>query len=371
MPLSLQEAFSTLEDPRIERHKRHQLLDIIVLTICAVVSGAEGWEAIEAFGREKQDWLKKWIELDNGIPSHDCIARVMSRLPGEEVSHCFSRWVQSVSELTEGEIVAIDGKTARRSFDGHDKMGAIHMVSAWANQAGLSLGQVKTQDKSNEITAIPRLLEMLEIKGCIVTIDAMGCQEAIAGKIVEKGADYALAVKGNQKALHEAIVDYFDVAMTQDKSAAVGWIDQHEQVDAGHGRIEQRRYYLSSCLDTLPSPERWKGLKSIGMVECERQVGERCTLERRYYITTVDEVDAFSRAVRSHWGVENSLHWVLDVTFREDESRIRKGDAPGNFNVFRQLALNLLKRESSRLSIKRKRFKAALSDDFRQQVIFG
>ncbi len=283
MSLSLQEAFSSLEDPRIERHKRHQLLDIIVLTICAVVSGAEGREAIEAFGKEKQDWLRQWIALENGIPSHDCIARLMSRLPAEEVSACFSRWVQSVARLTEGEVVAIDGKTARRSFDQEDKMGAIHMVSAWASQTGLSLGQVKTQEKSNEITAIPRLLAMLEIKGCIVTIDAMGCQEKIAGKIVEKGADYALAVKGNQKSLHEAIVDYFAVAVD----------------------------------------------------------------------------------------VENSLHWVLDVTFREDESRIRKGESPGNFNIIRQLALNLLKREPSRLSIKRKRFKAVLSDDFRTQVIFG
>ena len=371
MPLSLQEAFSDLEAPRIERHKRHQLLDIIVLTICAVVSGAEGWEAIEAFGQAKHKWLKKWIPLDNGIPSHDCIARVMSRLPGEEVSRCFVRWVQSVSELTEGEIVSIDGKTARRSFDGHGKMGAIHMVSAWANQAVLSLGQVKTQEKSNEITAIPRLLEMLELKGCIVTIDAMGCQEAIAEQIVEKGADYALAVKGNQKALYEAIVDYFDVAMDQDNSAAVCRVARHEQIDAGHGRIEQRRYYLSDCLDTLPCPERWKGLKSIGMVECDRHVGDQCTVERRYYITTVNKVEAFARAVRSHWGVENSLHWVLDVTFREDESRIRKGEAPGNFSTFRQLALNLLKREPSRLSIKRKRFKAALDDDFRQKVIFG
>ena len=245
------------------------------------------------------------------------------------------------------------------------------MVSAWANQAVLSLGQVKTQEKSNEITAIPRLLEMLELKGCIVTIDAIGCQEAIAEQIVEKGADYALAVKGNRKALYEAIVDYFDVAMDQDNSAAVCRVARHEQIDAGHGRIEQRRYYLSDCLDTLPCPERWKGLKSIGMVECERHVGDQCTVERRYYITTVDKVETFARAVRSHWGVENSLHWVLDVTFRENESRIRKGEAPGNFSTFRQLALNLLKREPSRLSIKRKRFKAALDDDFRQQVIFG
>jgi predicted transposase YbfD/YdcC len=214
MSLSLQEAFSSLEDPRVERHKRHMLIDIIIiLSICAVISGADGWEAIEQFGKNKKDWLRKWIDLENGIPSHDCIARVISRIKSSEMTDCFIVWVNSIAELTQGEVVAIDGKTARHSYDCKNKLGAIHRVSAWTNQAGMSLGQVKTEEKSNEITAIPVLLDMLEIKGCLITIDAMGCQTDIAEKIIEKQAGYVLAVKNNQKFLHEAIIDYFDVAI--------------------------------------------------------------------------------------------------------------------------------------------------------------
>lgn len=369
MALSLQEAFASLEDPRIERHKRHKLIDIIVLTICAVISGAEGWEAIEEFGKNKQDWLKKWIELENGIPSHDCIARVIARIEPSKMSECFIAWVQSIAELSLGEVVAIDGKTARHSYNGQDKLGAIHMVSAWASQAGLSLGQVKTEAKSNEITAIPVLLEMLEINGCIVTIDAMGCQTDIAEKIIEKKAGYVLAVKANQKHLHEAISDYFEVAVATDKPKLCQ-LQCHTETNAEHGRIEIRRCYLSTCLDTLPDAACWKGLKSIGMIESERIVKGKTSIERRHYLCTLNDVKSFSYVARAHWGVENSLHWVLDVTFREDDSRIRTGYAPENFNVVRQLAINLLKKENSKLSIKKKRFKAALNDDFRESVIF-
>jgi predicted transposase YbfD/YdcC len=373
MSHSLKECFSLLEDPRIERHKRHKLLDIIILTICAVISGAEGWEAIEKFGEAKINWLRKWIDLENGIPSHDCIARVIARLEPTKVTECFTMWTKSVTEITDGEVIAIDGKTARGSFTDNSnkkKLGAIHMVSAWANQAGVSLGQVKTQQKSNEITAIPVLLEMLEIKGCIITIDSMGCQTAIAEKIVAKQGDYALAVKGNQPLLYDAIKDFFTVAQV---SNPLCLMQQNEMVDSGHGRVEIRRGYLSTCLDTLPNPERWKGLKSIGMVECERFLKSQgtTTIERRYYISTLTNVDQFSHATRAHWGVENSLHWVLDVTFREDESRIRAGYAPENFNVIRQLSVGLLKREPSKMSIKAKRFKAALNDSFRERIIFA
>lgn len=373
MSQNLKECFSTLEDPRVERHKRHQLLDIIILTICAVISGAEGWEAIERFGEAKIDWLRKWIELENGIPSHDCIARVMARLEPTKVTECFVAWTQSVTKLTDGEVIAIDGKTARGSFTDNSskqKLGAIHMVSAWANQAGVSLGQVKTEQKSNEITAIPVLLEMLEIKGCIITIDSMGCQTAIAEKIVDKQGDYALAVKGNQPLLYEAIKDYFAAA---DANNPLCLMQQNETVDSGHGRVEIRRGYLSTCLDTLPNPERWKGLKSIGMVESERFVKAQgtTTIERRYYISTLTDLDKFSHATRAHWGVENSLHWVLDVTFREDESRIRAGYAPENFNIIRQLSIGLLKKEASKMSLKAKRFKAALTDSFRERIIFA
>ena len=370
MSLSLQDAFSSIEDPRVERRKRHMLIDIIILSICAVISGAEGWEAIEQFGKEKEDWLRKWIALENGIPSHDCIARVISRIKPSEMTECFIAWVSGVAELTEGEVVAIDGKTARRSYNRKNKLGAIHMVSAWANQAGMSLGQVKTEEKSNEITAIPVLLDMLEIKGCIITIDAMGCQTDIAEKIIEKHADYVLAVKDNQKLLHEAIIDYFEVAIAAN-APELCLLQDHSAINAEHGRIEIRRCYLSTCLDTLPDASRWKGLKSIGMVESERTVNGKTSIDRRHYICTLTNMKSFAHAARAHWGVENSLHWVLDVTFREDESRIRTGYAPENFNIFRQLSINLLKNEPSKMSLKKKRFKAALNDNFRENVIFS
>jgi len=370
MPASLLDTFSAIEDPRVERHKRHKLIDIIVLTICAVTSGSDGWESIEQFGISKLDWLRKWVDLENGVPSHDCIARVIARIPSEKMSECFVTWVNGVAELTEGEVVAIDGKTARHSYNRKDKLGAIHMVSAWANQAGMSLGQIKTEEKSNEITAIPLLLDMLEIKGCIVTIDAMGCQTDIAAKIIEKKADYVLAVKDNQKLLHEAITDYFEVAI-EANDPKVSRLQYHEETNADHGRIEKRRFYLSTCLDTLPDAARWKGLKSIGMVESERTFNGRTSIEQRHYICTLNDVKPFAHATRAHWGVENSLHWVLDVTFREDDSRIRTGYAPENFNVIRQLALNLLKKEPSKMSIKKKRFQAALNDKFREEVIFS
>jgi predicted transposase YbfD/YdcC len=370
VPLSLQESFDSLKDPRVDRNKKHPLLDIIILTLCAVISGAEGWESIEQFGEEKQNWLRKWIPLENGIPSHDCIARVISRLLPSQMTECFIAWTQSVAQITEGEVVAIDGKTARHSYNRKDNLGAIHMVSAWASKAGMSLGQVKTEAKSNEITAIPALLQMLEIKGCIITIDAMGCQTEIAAKIIEKQADYALAVKDNQKLLHEAIVDYFEEAIATD-NPPLCQLQRHEETDAGHGRVETRRFYLSTCLNTLPDAERWKGLKSIGMVESERTVKGETRIERRHYICSLTDVKPFAHAVRAHWGVENSLHWVLDVTFREDDSRIRTGYAPENFNIIRQLSINLLKKEPSKLSIKRKRFRASLSDEFREKVIFS
>lgn len=370
MALSLQEAFSSVEDPRVERNKRHQLMDIIILTICAVISGAEGWEAIEQFGNEKQAWLRKWIALENGIPSHDCIARVMARIEPSKLTECFVAWARGLAELTDGEVVAIDGKTARGSYHGNDKRGAIHVVSAWASQVGLSLGQVKTAEKSNEITAIPALLELLEVKGCIITIDAMGCQTDIAKKIIEKQADTVLAVKDNQKQLHEAIRDYFEVARVANQPALCQ-LQVHENIDAAHGRIETRRCYLSTCLDTLPNAARWKGLKSIGVVECERIINGKTSIDQRHYITTLTDVAVFAHAARAHWGIENSLHWVLDVTFKEDDSRIRTGYAPENFNIIRQFAINLLKKEPSKLSIKRKRFKAALSDTFRDDIIFS
>jgi len=334
-----------------------------------VVGGAEGWEGIRAFGCTKLDWLRQFLPYANGIPSADCLGWVMARLSPNAFQECFAAWTASVAKISEGEVVAIDGKTLRRSHDRRHGRATIHMVSAWADANQLSLGQVATAEKSNEITAIPKLLELIEIKGCIITIDAMGCQKAIAEQIVAKGADYVLAVKENQRYLHEAIKDYFDTAeAAQFESVPVRF---YEQTDQGHGRYEVRRYWLVNDISTLPDPQAWAGLRGIGMAECERHEGGRVSCEHRYFITSsVGDVRAFARAVRAHWGVENRLHWRLDVTLREDESRIRRANAPANFNTLRQFALNLLKRARPTGSVKQNQLKAAWDDDFRANVVF-
>jgi predicted transposase YbfD/YdcC len=339
------------------------------LSVCAVISGAGGWEAIEAFGKAKLEWLQRFLPYANGIAGHDCIAWVMARLSPTAFQECFAAWVRSVADLTEGEVVAIDGKTLRRSYDRRTGRGALHMVSAWATANRLSLGQVATAEKSNEITAIPKLLQLLELNGCIVSIDAMGCQRAIAKQITEQGAGYVLALKENQPQLSQAVRDFFETAK------AVAFRDlkvaTHQETDAGHGRVEVRRYWLVNDLSTLPEPRRWSGLQGIGLAERECHVGQQVSLERRYYLTTLSRnAKAFANAVRSHWGIENQLHWVLDVTFGEDDSRIRRGHAPANFNTLRQIGINLLKRHPANLSIKRKRFMAALDDEFRANVVF-
>jgi predicted transposase YbfD/YdcC len=363
------EHFSDLKDPRDDKNKKHQLMDILFLVIAAVISGAEGWEAIEAFGQEKLSWLRNYFPFANGVPSHDCIRMVMISLSPKALQGCFVRWMQAVVEVAKGEVVAIDGKTIRRSFGRAEGLGPIHMVSAWAKRNGVSLGQMKTDEKSNEITAIPALLGLLELRGCIVTIDAMGCQREIAEKIREQGADYVLAVKKNQKELHQAIEDYFETAQQAGYRAVP--LERVEEVDSGHGRVEVRRYQLVPDLRTLPKPEQWKDLQGIARVEGERHRGERVSTEVRYYITSFgQDVGRLAEAVRGHWGIENSLHWVLDVTFREDDSRLRSGYGAENFAVIRHIALNLLKREPSKASLKRKRYKAALSNEFRSNVLF-
>jgi predicted transposase YbfD/YdcC len=363
------EHFSDLKDPRDDKNKKHQLLDILFLVIAAVISGAEGWEAIEAFGQEKLNWLRKYFPFANGVPSHDCIRMVMISLSPKALQGCFARWMQAVVEVAQGEVVAIDGKTIRRSFDRAGGLGPIHMVSAWAKGKGVCLGQVKTDEKSNEITAIPALLGLLELRGCIVTLDAMGCQREIAEKIRQHRADYVLAVKANQKELHEAIEDYFETAQQAGYRAVA--LERVEEVDSGHGRVEVRRYELVGDLSTLPKPEQWKDLQGIARVECERHMDGQVSSEVRYYITSFGQkVGRLAEAVRGHWGIENSLHWVLDVTFREDDSRLRTGYGAQNFAVIRHIALNLLKREPSKGSLKRKRYKAALSNEFRANVLF-
>lgn len=370
MTASIVEHFSSLKDPRIERNKLHGLIDIVALTICAVASGADGWEAIEQFGREKLEWLRKYVALENGVPSHDCVANVIARLSPRGFRECFMSWTEAVTEASGGEVIAIDGKTSKGSRDQKSRRNPLHLVSAWATTNRLVLGQEATDEKSNEITAIPKLLALLELKGCIVTIDAMGCQRAIAEQIVEQQGDYVLGLKGNQSSLQEAVEDFFCAA------EAAGYAEVSyeyaEEVDKDHGRLEIRRYWVSEELRSLPHTERWKGLRSIGLVERECLQGDTRSIERRYFINSIPaQAKLFAHAVRGHWGVENRLHWRLDVVFNDDASRIRKGNAPAIMASIRHLCLNLFQRESSSMSLAKKRRKAAWNDDYRAKVVFS
>jgi predicted transposase YbfD/YdcC len=360
--------FGNLKDPRDDKNKRYPLMEVLFLTIAAVVSGAEGWEAIEEFGKAKIDWLRRFFPYTNGVPLHDRVRVVMISIAPKHLQECFASWVAAAAGALPDEVVAIDGKTLRRSYDRGSGRGPIHMVSAWAKANGVCLGQVKTDAKSNEITAIPQLLELLELRGCIVTLDAMGCQREIAQAIQDKGADYVLAVKDNQPNLHEAIVDYFETA---DRCGFEGVpVERHHELDSDHGRIEQRRYELVADLRTLPNPSAWTGLKAIGRAIRECTQNGKTSVETRYYIVSFAQgAVRFAGAVRGHWGVENSLHWVLDVTFGEDDCRIRSGYGAENFAVIRHIALNLLKRDPSKGSVRKKLFRAALNDDFRFKLL--
>ena len=370
MSVSLLDHFASLEDPRVERNQRHALLDIVLLTVCAVVSGADGWEAIEDFGREKLEWLRRFALFENGVPSHDCVANVISRLTPKGFGDCFRSWTQAVAGTTGGEIIAVDGKSARASRDRRRGRLPLHMVSAWACRNRLVLGQEATEEKSNEITAIPKLLELLELKGCIVTIDAMGCQRAIAEQIRAQGGDYVLGLKGNQSTLQESVEDFFATALAGTFAGVAH--DFHEEIDKDHGRLEVRRYWITEDLRTLPDNPLWAGLRSIGLVERRCTVGTTETVEPRYFINSIPaQARAFAHAVRGHWGVQNRLHWRLDVIFHEDASRIRKGNAPAIMTAIRHRSLNLLEQEPSRLRMSQKRRKAAWNDDYRAKVVFG
>jgi predicted transposase YbfD/YdcC len=370
MAISFLGHFSDLHDPRIERKKLHALQDILVLVVCAVISGAEGWEDIAAFGHGKLEWLRRCIPLKNGVPSHDCIAYVITRLNPKQFSECFIRWAEEVREKTHNEIIAIDGKTACGSQDRKHGKNPLHMVSAWATANRLVLGQEATEEKSNEITAIPKLLNLLELHGCIVTIDAMGCQREIAGQIVDQGASYVLGLKGNQSSLHDEVNDYFTTARAAEfKNVAY---DYHEEIDKGHGRLETRRYWITEDLCTLSQPELWKSLRTIGMVEREFEESGKHSIEQRYFIGSISaEARLFAKAVREHWGIENCLHWRLDVTLKEDASRIRKGEGAAIMTTIRHICLNLFQKEPSKLSLKRKQKTAAWDDSFRSKVLFA
>lgn len=369
MSASLIDHFSPLEDPRIERNKRHALLDILVLVVSAVCSNAKGWEAIEDFGHAKLDWLRQYVPLVNGVPSHDCIEYVMTRLSPVKFRECFINWTQAVKREVQ-EVIAVDGKTARGSRDRANGGKPLHMVTAWACENRLVLAQEATDEKSNEITAIPKLLELLELKGCIVTLDAMGCQRAIAEQIKGQQGDYVMGLKGNQSNLHEAVDDYFTTAREHAFNAVPH--SYTEELDKAHGRLEIRRYWITEDLTTLPNIEVWTGLRSIGMVERECTQGDTTTVERRFFIASIPaDAKLFAKAVRGHWGIENTLHWRLDVTFSEDASRIRKGNGPAMMTSIRHLCINLFEREGSKLSLPKKQNKAAWDDTYRAKVLFA
>ena len=359
--------FSIIPDPRIERSKKYPLIEILFLSMAAVIGDAGGWEEIEDFGRDRLEWLRQFLPYKNGIAGHDAIARVMSRLDPEALESSFIGWMKEVVQLTDGQVVAIDGKTVRRSFKDGNRRSAIHMVSAWVTENKEVLGQVKVADKSNEITAIPELLDMLAIKGCIITIDAMGCQTAIAEKIIEKGGDYVLAVKENQPSLNEGVRLLFEEKPQELES------DYFEEIMKDHGRIETRRCrQVAINIEWLPEGIRWPGIKTVIEVYGRREMSNgEVTEDTRYFISSlgVNGKEAF-RAVREHWGVENSLHWILDMAYREDESRIRRQNGAEFFSVLRRLSLNVIKKDDTKKAgISRKRKMAARNPQYHMQLM--
>ena len=337
----IQDHFTELTDPR-RRKVLYPLINVVVIAVCAVIGGADDFVAIAEFGRKKRQWLAKFLDLKEGIPSHDRFNAILAAIKPAEFEKCLLSWITALHDTTGGQVIAIDGKTLRRSYDVASNKSAIHMVSAWATENHISLGQVVVDAKSNEITAIPKLLEILELSGSLVTIDAMGCQVEIAGKIVHAKADYCLAVKGNQPTLHQGIIDFFNEHLEDDFARTK--VRRCETKEKGHGRKEIRWYYICPVPDDLPDRSRWPKLKAIGIVISNTQRdGKDCGEVRYYILSKYLSGRRFAESVRSHWGIENSLHWQLDVTFQEDQSRIRKGHADTNFSILRRTALSLLK----------------------------
>jgi predicted transposase YbfD/YdcC len=362
--------FASLSDPR--RGKvTYPLINVVAIALCATIAGADDFVAIADWARQKRDWLGLFLDLSSGIPSHDRFNAIFRALKPEPFERCLVSWITALHEVAAGQLVAIDGKTLRQSFDKATGKSPLHMVSAWATASKISLGQVAVAEKSNEITAIPELLKLLELQGALVTIDAMGCQTEIARKIVEKQADYVLAVKGNQPSLHDGIMEFF-LGHMEDDFARVK-VSRHETKEEGHGRKEHRTYYVCDVPEELPDRGRWKGLKRIGLAISDTvRSGKPCDDVRCYILSKRLSARSFGAAVRGHWGIENSLHWQLDMSFGEDRSRVRKDHADANMAAMRRLALGLLKNEASKkVGIKNKRLVAAWNTDYLRQVLFG
>lgn len=358
--------FESVPEPRVERTRLHPLVNILIIAMLTMICVGEGWEDMEEFGLGKEAWLGTFLDLKHGIPSADTFRRVLSAMNPKAFNACFIAWVQALSLGTSGKLIAIDGKTIRHSFDRATDQKALHIVSAWIAENRLTLGQIATEEKSNEITAIPKLLELLDIRGATITVDAMGCQRAIAEKVIDQGGDYVMGLKGNQETAHKEVAEYFADASAKDFKDVPHTF--HETVDGSdHGRVEVRRVWASQELNWFADLLKWKGLRSIIMIESERTVGSQETsVERRYYWSShVVDAQTFGEMIRGHWGIENSLHWCLDVAFREDESRIRTDHGPENLALLRKIAMNLAKNERThKKGIQAKRKLAAWSEPY-------